>query len=137
MSKFKLKISQSTKLYRALEELQGDKQRFDGLSGPQRRIVESQLREMRLSGASLAPGSPQQQRSVEISAQLSKLALEFQSNVLDGTKSVVELVTDKKELQGCTEHLLKTMAEAAVKRKLADKADAVNGPVMKSGPWGA
>jgi oligopeptidase A len=128
VSGFSLKINQSAKLYRALDELQSDKQRFDALTGPQRRVVESQLREMRLSGASLTPGSLEQQRSVEIKAKLSTLKLKFKANVMDGIKSVVELVTDKKELEGCPEHLLKTMAEAAVKRELVDKADADTGP---------
>ena len=87
------KLGQSRSIYGALEKLSATK-----LEPTQRRVVEAQLRSMKLSGVAL--DGAQKERYNEIELKLSKLSTDFSNNVLDATKKFELPLTDKKDVEG-------------------------------------
>ena len=71
------------------------------LDPAQRKLIENALRDFRLSGIDLP--EDKKARYKEISQELSKLASQFQENVLDATNSWKKLITDEAALSGLPE----------------------------------
>ncbi len=71
---------------------------FAGLSVAQRRIVDHEIRDFRLSGAELPEAA--KPRFQAIQEELASLQAKFSENLLDATNAFAEIVTDAAELAG-------------------------------------
>ncbi|TXG87612.1 MAG: M3 family peptidase [Rhodocyclaceae bacterium] len=73
-------------------------QEYATLSAAQRRIVDNEIRDFRLSGAELP--DDQKPRFQELQEEGAALAAKFSENLLDATNAHAEVVTDEKDLAG-------------------------------------
>lgn len=106
--KLSLLMNQSVPKYKALEALKNSDE-WNKLDSVQKRIVDKALRAMKNAGIAFPEDSAEKKRFNEISERLSQLSLAFNNNVLDATKAFKHVVTDKSELQGCSETFLETL----------------------------
>ncbi len=86
---------------------------FAVLAPAQRRIVDNEIRDFRLSGAELAP--QQKQRFAAISEELAQLATKFSENLLDATNAFALYVEDRSELAGLPADVIDSARAAADK----------------------
>ena len=86
---------------------------FGALTPAQRRIVDNEIRDFRLSGAELPP--QQKQRFAAISEELAQLATRFSENLLDATNAFALYLEDRSELAGIPEDVIETARAAAEK----------------------
>jgi oligopeptidase A len=86
---------------------------FAQLEAAQRKIIENELRDFRLSGAELP--EKDKKRYAEIQEELAKVCTQFSNNVLDATNAFSLFITDPSELAGVPEDVLQTAREAAQK----------------------
>ena len=103
------------------------------LSAAQRRIVDNEIRDFRLSGAELP--DDRKPRFQELQEEGAALAAKFSENLLDATNAHAELVTDEQHLAGLPADVIE------VARASAEKADVAGwrftlhapsyGPVMQ------
>lgn len=97
-----LKMSQSKPIYDALVALrEGDA--WDSLEQTQQRIVETKIKDMKLSGVALEGEA--KKRYLEIAERLSVLSTEFSNHVLDATKAFELIITDPIDAEGFTSTL--------------------------------
>ncbi|KAG9070387.1 hypothetical protein KI688_009724 [Linnemannia hyalina] len=127
-----LKMGQSLELYDALVKLADNKETWSTLDKEQKRIVQKAIQGMRLSGVAFGlPGdgnAEKQKRFNEIQGKLAQLSLTFSNNLQDETKAFAKVITDRKELEGCPESLMKAMAKNAQSRGHGDGNS-------ETGPW--
>eukprot|EP00630_Chrysocystis_fragilis_P002382 CAMPEP_0197390318 /NCGR_PEP_ID=MMETSP1165-20131217/2321_1 /TAXON_ID=284809 /ORGANISM="Chrysocystis fragilis, Strain CCMP3189" /LENGTH=706 /DNA_ID=CAMNT_0042915793 /DNA_START=17 /DNA_END=2137 /DNA_ORIENTATION=- len=107
------KLGQSKALYEGLLGLRE-------LEGARKRIVEANALQMRLAGVGLEGAAKEQFNANRL--QLSKLATDFQNNVLDATKQFELVVEDKADVAGLPESALALAAQRA-------------GGSAEEGPW--
>ncbi|MDR0672985.1 MAG: M3 family metallopeptidase [Zoogloeaceae bacterium] len=110
VSRFYSEMGQNMALfekYRALRESAG----FERLNFAQRRIVDNEIRDFRLSGAELS--DVDKPRFSAIREELSRLAAKFSENLLDATNAFSEIVTEEKDLSGLPPEVIQTALEAA------------------------
>ena len=93
--------------YKALAASPG----FADLSPARRKVIETEVRDIRLSGAELPPA--QKQRYREVSERLATLSSRFSDNVLDATNAFSHYETDRAALAGLPEDAIEAAAEAA------------------------
>jgi len=86
---------------------------FATLTPAQRKIVDNEIRDFRLSGAELQP--QEKQRFAAISEELARLATKFSENLLDATNAFSLHVEDRELLEGIPEDVLETARAAAGK----------------------
>ena len=86
---------------------------FATLAPAQRKIVDNEIRDFRLSGAELSPQN--KQRFAAISEELAHLATKFSENLLDATNAFSLHVEDRAKLAGVPEDVLETARAAADK----------------------
>ena len=86
---------------------------FATLAPAQRKIVDNEIRDFRLSGAELPP--PMQQRFAAISEELARLATRFSENLLDATNAFALHVEDRAKLAGIPGDVLEAARAAADK----------------------
>jgi oligopeptidase A len=86
---------------------------FATLTPAQRKIVDNEIRDFRLSGAELAPSM--KQRFAAISEELARLGTKFSENLLDATNAFALHVEDRSKLAGIPEDVLETARVAADK----------------------
>ena len=86
---------------------------FATLTPAQRKIVDNEIRDFRLSGAELSP--QKKQRFAAISEELARLATKFSENLLDATNAFALHVEDRSKLAGIPEDVLETARAAAEK----------------------
>jgi oligopeptidase A len=79
----------------------------------QRKIVDNEIRDFRLSGAELVPSK--QQRFAAISEELARLSTKFSENLLDATNAFSLRVDDLAKLSGIPEDVLDAARVAAEK----------------------
>ncbi|KAI8370387.1 uncharacterized protein BYT42DRAFT_595197 [Radiomyces spectabilis] len=115
--KLGLLMNQSAPKYKVLEQLKNSDE-WQRLDKVQQRIVDQALREMKHAGIGLAEGSAEKQRFNELSERLSQLSLTFGNNVLDATKAFKYVVTDKSELEGCSDAFLELLQKNAQQQGL-------------------
>ena len=111
LSAYESAIGHNQALYNAIKSL--DKAVLDPA---QRKIVDDTIRDFELSGVALSPSM--KQRFEEIQTQLSKLANQFENNVLDAGQAFSLHITDEKRLLGLPEHALHTARELAAEKGL-------------------
>jgi len=112
VSRFYAELGQNLKLfagYRAIRE----SEEYAGLSAAQRKIVDNEIRDFRLSGAELP--EDKKPRFQAIAEELANLSAKFSENLLDATNAFSEFVTDESELAGLPADVRQTAREAAEK----------------------
>lgn len=102
------RAGQSRPIYRALEALQ---QNAANLDGTQRRILEAELRDMRLRGVGLE--GAEQEAFNAASARQAELATTFSNHVLDATNGWSLTLTSEADLAGLPTSLRELLAQAA------------------------
>ncbi len=110
VSRFYSELGQNLKLfdkYRALKAGPG----YAALSQEQKRVVENEIRDFRLSGAELP--EEQKPRYQAIMEELSQLAAKFSENLLDATNAFAEIITDETLLAGLPDYAVEAAREAA------------------------
>ena len=110
VSRFYAELGQNLKLfakYKAIRESSG----YAALSTAQRKIIDNEVRDFRLSGAELP--EDQKPRFQAISEELASLSAKFSENLLDATNAFAEWVTDETELSGLPDDVKQAAHEAA------------------------
>jgi oligopeptidase A len=95
--------------YKALQASPG----FAALTPAQRKTIDNEIRDFRLSGAELSAGK--KQRFAAISEELARLATKFSENLLDATNAFALYVEDRGELAGIPADVIETARAAAQK----------------------
>mmetsp|Transcript_77135 Transcript_77135/g.165289 ORF Transcript_77135/g.165289 Transcript_77135/m.165289 type:complete len:728 (-) Transcript_77135:151-2334(-) len=121
---FGLRVGQSSALYKAWNHVHDSEK--ETLSGSQKRIVEIELRDARLSGVALE--GPEKERFGEIQKQLEKLSTNFSNNLLDGTKAYTLKLTEAAQMKGLPHSALELAAQTAKQKGDADATP-------EKGPW--
>ncbi len=110
LSEYSTETGQNQGLYQAYKAIR-DSAEFADLDRAQQKIIDNALRDFHLSGIDLPP--QQQARYKEISQQLSKLASQYEENLLDATNAWSKLIDDVDELAGLPESALAQAKQAA------------------------
>jgi oligopeptidase A len=112
VTRYHTELAQNLELYGKFKTLHAS-ETFAHLSSPRRRIVQNSLRDYRLGGAELA--SEKKRRFAEIQEELAALEARFSENLLDATNAFSEWITDRADLLGLPEDVLRAAEEAARK----------------------
>ena len=123
--KLGLRLGQSQPVYHALKALKEGPQ-WGGLSGAQKRIVESELRDATLSGVGLTGAA--KERFNAIQEELAKLSTKFSNNLLDANKAFTRICSDPAEVKGLPPSALAQAAQSAAAKGHA-------GATPEQGPW--
>lgn len=113
VSRFYAELGQNLKLFEKYKALR-DSAEYATLSVEQKKVVDNEVRDFRLSGAELP--EDQKPRFQAIMEELSQLSTKFAENVLDATNAFAEIITDEARLAGLPADALaaaKTAAEKA------------------------
>ena len=116
VSRFYAELGQNLKLfakYKAIRE-SGE---YESLNTAQRKIIDNEVRDFRLSGAELP--EDKKPRFQAISEELASLSAKFSENLLDATNAFAEIVTDEGELSGLPADAVQAAREAAEKESIA------------------
>ena len=112
VSRFYAEIGQNLKLFAKYKAIR-ESQEFGALSPAQRKIVDNEVRDFRLSGAELP--EDKKPRFQAIAEELASLSAKFSENLLDATNAFAEIVTDEAELAGLPDDVRQAAREAAEK----------------------
>ena len=123
-----LRIGQSRPVYDAMVALVENEAAFGALTPAQRRAVECEVRDAKLSGVAL--DGAEKTRYNEIAKELSALSTEFSNNVLDATKAFEHLCEAKDDVAGLPTSALEQAAQTAKSRGGHENATADEGPWM-------
>jgi len=105
-------LGQNLRLFEKYKALKASPE-FAALAPAQRRIVENEIRDFRLSGAELS--AQQKQRFAAISEELARLATKFSENLLDATNAYSLQVEDGGQLAGIPADVIESARAAADK----------------------
>jgi oligopeptidase A len=97
LSAYYTELGQNEVLFRAYEYI-ADHESYQQLDQVQRKVIENELRDFRLSGIDLSDKDKQRYR--EIMQRLSKLTSTFGENVLDATQAWSKLIDNEADLAG-------------------------------------
>ncbi len=86
---------------------------FDVLEPAQRKIIDNELRDFRLSGAELPEA--EKKRFADLQEELAGVCTRFSNNVLDATNAYTLLIQDANELSGVPADVVEAAGEAASK----------------------
>lgn len=115
LSEFWTELGQNKQLFNAYQKIANNAQ-AQQLSDAQRKVLENELRDFRLSGIDLPVDK--QQRYAEIQKQLSELSSKFSNNLLDATQAWTKHITDAQDLAGVPESAMAQLAQAAQEKNL-------------------
>jgi oligopeptidase A len=113
LSEYATEVGQNEDLCRAYQSL-AEGPGFAALGQAQRKIIDNALRDFRLSGVDLLPA--QKERYKAIAQELSRLASQFQDNLLDATQAWNKRIEDASLLSGLPESAQAMAREAAAAR---------------------
>ena len=116
VTRFFAELGQNQHLFAQFKALKAGPE-FSGLSVAQRRIIDNEIRDFRLSGAELPEAA--KPRFQAIQEDLAGLQAKFSENLLDATNAFAEIVTDEAELAGIPDDAVETARAAAEKAGLA------------------
>ncbi|OLP85681.1 putative cytosolic oligopeptidase A [Symbiodinium microadriaticum] len=125
--KAEMELSQSRVVFDALGSLE-----TSALPESRQRIVESALRDMRLSGVDLEGSAKEEFKTMRL--RLAELGTSFGNNLLDSTKAFEMVLTELKDVEGLPTSALAAAAQSynqAQGGKSEKKTEATSG----SGPW--
>lgn len=109
-------LSHNQELYAAIGSI-GQELEYQRLNQPQRKVIDNELRDFKLSGIAL-PEAKKKYFS-ELSEKLARLNAKFEENVLDATQGWTKHITDEKALAGLPEHAIAAAKQAAAQRQQA------------------
>ena len=112
VSRFFAELGQNLQLFAKYKAIR-DSSEYATLSTAQRKIIDNEIRDFRLSGAELP--DDQKPRFQAISEELASLSAKFSENLLDATNAFAELVSDEAELAGLPDDVKQAAREAAQK----------------------
>jgi len=112
VSRFYAELGQNLKLFAKYKAIR-ESQHYTTLSEAQRKIIDNEVRDFRLSGAELP--EDKKPRFQAISEELASLSAKFSENLLDATNAFSEFVSDESELSGLPADVIQTASEAAAK----------------------
>ena len=112
VSRFYAELGQNLALFAQYKALR-DSADYASLSAAQRRIIDNELRDFRLSGAELPEA--QKPRFQAIQEEQAALSTKFSENLLDATNAFAEYVNDESELAGLPNDVIQAAREAAEK----------------------
>ena len=112
VTRFFAELGQNQKLFAQFKALKTSPG-YAQLNDAQRRIVEHEIRDFRLSGAELPEDA--KPRFQAIQEELASLQAKFSENLLDATNAFAELVTDEAELAGIPADVVEAARAAAEK----------------------
>ena len=112
VSRFFAELGQNLQLFAKYKAIR-ESSEYATLSTAQRKIIDNEIRDFRLSGAELP--EEQKPRFQEISEELASLSAKFSENLLDATNAFSEIVTDEAELAGLPADVKQAAREAAEK----------------------
>lgn len=115
LSEFWTELGQNKQLFNAYQKIANSAQ-AQQFNDAQRKVLENELRDFRLSGIDLPVDK--QQRYAEIQKQLSELSSTFSNNLLDATQAWTKHITDAQELAGVPESAMAQLAQAAQEKNL-------------------
>jgi oligopeptidase A len=97
LSAYSTEMGQNEALFKAYRFI-SESPEYSTLSVAQQKIISNALRDFKLSGIDL--DNEKKQRYKEISQELSKLASNYEENILDATNAWSKLITDEADLAG-------------------------------------
>jgi oligopeptidase A len=110
VSRFYAEVGQNLALFAKYKAI-AESDEYTHLSPAQRRIIDHELRDFRLSGAELPVES--KPRFQAIAEELAQLSARFSENLLDATNAFAEWVSDEAELAGLPDDARQAAREAA------------------------
>ncbi len=105
-------LGQNLQLFDKFKTLKASAE-FAALTPAQRKFIDNEIRDFRLSGAELAPAK--KQRFGEISEELACFATKFSENLLDATNAFALHIEDERELAGIPADVIESARAAAEK----------------------
>ncbi len=108
-------ISHNEKLFNAIQSIANDAE-FAKLDPAQRKIIENDLRDFKLSGIHLP--ADKKTELVKLHQQLSSLTTQFSEHILDATHAWTLHVTDPKQMDGLPPHALQLAIDTAKQKEL-------------------
>src|SRR5262249_33415076 len=112
VTRYYTELAQNLDLYGKFKALRASTD-FARLSPARRKIVENNLRDYRLGGAELP--AERKPRFAEIQDELAALEAKFSENLLDATNAFSEYVSNRADLAGLPEDVLRAAEDAARK----------------------
>ena len=112
VSRFFAELGQNLKLFAKYKAIR-ESPEYATLTLAQRKIIDNEIRDFRLSGAELP--EDQKPRFQAISEELASLSAKFSENLLDATNAFAQFVTDEAELAGIPDDVRQAAREAAEK----------------------
>ncbi len=103
---------QDGRLWRAFSAIR-ERADADGLTAPQKKVLDDELRDMRLAGAHLPP--KERARCAELRMELSKIAVEFAQHVTDSVDAFRLVVERREQLEGLPDSLVAAAREQALR----------------------
>jgi oligopeptidase A len=132
VSRFYAELGQNLKLFEKYKALR-ESAEYATLSVEQKKVVDNEVRDFRLSGAELPEAD--KPRFQAIMEELSQLSAKFAENLLDATNAFAEIVTDESQLAGLPEDAKQAAKTAAEKAGVAGWKFTLHapsyGPVMQ------
>ncbi|MDR2637710.1 MAG: M3 family metallopeptidase [Zoogloeaceae bacterium] len=110
ISRFYSELGQNQALFEKYKTLRASAA-FVALDAAQKRVVENEIRDFRLSGAELPEAD--KPRFLAIQEELDSLAAKFAENLLDATNAFAEIVTDEADLAGLPPDVVAAAHETA------------------------
>jgi oligopeptidase A len=112
VSRFYAELGQNLKLFEKYKALR-DSHEYAMLTREQKKVVDNEIRDFRLSGAELP--EDRKPRFQAISEALSQLSAKFAENLLDATNAFAEVITDEARLAGLPDDIRQAAMSAAEK----------------------
>lgn len=112
VSRFYAELGQNLKLFAKYKAIRENTD-YPGLSVAQRKIIDNEVRDFRLSGAELP--DDKKPRFQAIQEELASLSAKFSENLLDATNAFAEFVMDETETAGLPPDVKQAAREAAEK----------------------
>ncbi|WP_211364077.1 M3 family metallopeptidase [Propionivibrio limicola] len=112
VSRFYAELGQNLQLFAKYKAIR-ESTEYATLNTAQRKIIDNEVRDFRLSGAELP--EDKKPRFQAIQEELASLSAKFSENLLDATNAYSELVTDEAELAGLPPDVVQAAREAAEK----------------------
>ncbi len=132
VSRFYAGLGQNLKLFEKYKALR-DSSEYATLTREQKKVVDNEIRDFRLSGAELP--EDQKPRFQAIAEELSQLSAKFAENLLDATNAFAEVISDPALLSGLPEDVKQAAQGAAEKAGVAGWRFSLQapsyGPVMQ------
>ena len=110
LSAYATEMGQNEPLFKAYSEL-AESAGYQDLDIAQQKIIQNALRDFHLSGVDLDP--EKKARFKAISQELSRLASQFEENLLDATQAWTKLIADRSELECLPETALNLAKQTA------------------------